>query len=96
MTRISSQDRIWLARVWSALALVAVWAYSLVHWMGHPNGAARILMALMGFAVLGLGLWVAPFQLRMVRIAVRATGTAVALAAFVLFVFLVIALRNGL
>jgi hypothetical protein len=96
MAGISTHGRIWLVRFWLTAALAVTWALCVVYWTGHPNGAARVLMGLLSFAGLGAAAWIAPISRRGPRIVLRMFGVAMGLAALAAYIWLVIALRNGL
>jgi hypothetical protein len=79
-----------------AILLYAAWAYGVVQWIGHPNGASAMLVGLIGFALFGVAAWIAPIEQRSLRTTIRAFGTIVGVVALALFAWLLLLLRNGL
>jgi hypothetical protein len=92
--KISTEDRIWLARVWSAIAVLAGGTYCLVHWMGRPTSGTGIAVGLAGFAIVGVAPWIAPFPHRWTRVAARVAGSFLSLSAVGVFAFLVYVFRD--
>ena len=79
-----------------AILLYAAWAYGVVQWIGHPNGAQAMLIGLIGFTLFGVAAWIAPIEQRSLRVSIRVFGTIVGVLAVLLFAWLMLLLRNGL